>query len=641
MKKIYFSFMLICIFQINTVSVNAQTKNSVKATSTAVPANLLNFDGTNITSSKDNPARSWVMSTDLSTFKLPFSTANGQKIFSGAGNVQCDFYGGVMINTIAGSAMNTPQFLLGDATSYYKSKFAAYIDNGSLSSEINTLLMWRKDQFTNQPTGNVVFDNTDNSKISMNLLNVLDQWDSPSKCRFVIKNGTQYYISEFESQNKTGVIQLLDFGNSTVVGKRWGIFNPTADNFAIPTPLPVFSAVDFTDVQEVGVIYYAHRAQYGHSFQFDKLEFDGLVTPVSVTAVSISPKIITLQPGGTSNVTTTITPINATNQTITYSSSKPGIATVDATGLVSAIAIGTAYIRAISNDNNMKDSALVNVQGTILTCDFTGTAPVANLPWTKTTVLDSHITFSGWNLGEGMKIGRTDNSWNGPIVDNALGLSIIAKNNPNSLQDAIDDKQYVTFTLTPKLGSKLNLNSSVVNFKVKLVSGNGALQYSIFSGITGFAAGNVIYTTPAIDQWSTNEQPITFTFPATGYDNMTNPLELRVYLHNAKYAYHTTTITSWTMTGTYSDVATNLSTDHLSTLNVYPNPVMNHLSLNFGQLVEKADLTILNLQGQTIIHKNIANIQIENIDVSHLNSGVYLIRIKEGDKISNTKFVKR
>ena len=68
---------------------------------------------------------------------------------------------------------------------------------------------------------------------------------------------------------------------------------------------------------------------------------------------------------------------------------------------------------------------------------------------------------------------------------------------------------------------------------------------------------------------------------------------------------------------------------------------MNHLSLNFGQLVEKADLTILNLQGQTIIHKNIANIQIENIDVSHLNSGVYLIRIKEGDKISNTKFVKR
>ena len=57
MKKIYFSFMLICIFQINTVSVNAQTKNSVKATSTAVPANLLNFDGTNITSSHSGPLK--------------------------------------------------------------------------------------------------------------------------------------------------------------------------------------------------------------------------------------------------------------------------------------------------------------------------------------------------------------------------------------------------------------------------------------------------------------------------------------------------------------------------------------------------------------------------------------------------------
>ena len=193
--------------------------------------------------------------------------------------------------------------------------------------------------------------------------------------------------------------------------------------------------------------------------------------------------------------------------------------------------------------------SLLHAQSTILICDFTGTAPSANLPWTKTSVLDTHLTFNGWNLGAGMNKGRTDNSWNGPQVDNGLGLSLNARENPSTLADAITDNQYITFSLTPKPLSILNLNSSTVTFNVKLNSGHAPKNYSVFTSLKGFSSGNEVYTSQTLGQSTNVDQLITFNFPASGYDNIKTAVEIRVYLHNANYAFHTTSITGWTMTG--------------------------------------------------------------------------------------------
>lgn len=40
-------------------------------------------------------------------------------------------------------------------------------------------------------------------------------------------------------------------------------------------------------------------------------------------------------------------------------------------------------------------------QQDVLTCDFVGTEPAWNTPWTQTTTLDFQVRFDGWVLGPG------------------------------------------------------------------------------------------------------------------------------------------------------------------------------------------------------------------------------------------------
>ncbi len=82
-----------------------------------------------------------------------------------------------------------------------------------------------------------------------------------------------------------------------------------------------------------------------------------------VTSVVISPKPIILKVDSTKSLTADVTPWNADTVTVTWSSSNPEVATVNSTsGLVTGVHSGTAYIRAISNSNNLiKDSTLVSI----------------------------------------------------------------------------------------------------------------------------------------------------------------------------------------------------------------------------------------------------------------------------------------
>ena len=275
----------------------------------------------------------------------------------------------------------------------------------------------------------------------------------------------------------------------------------------------------------------------------------------------------------------------------------------------------------------------------ILTSDFTGTAPSLNLPWTKTSVLDSHLTFSGWNRGAGTLTAN-------PQIDNAFAIQVSAGGTSSTLQQAIDDNEYITFAITPNTGSKLSLNSALVAFKVKLSDeGKSPSKFSVFTGVKGFTAGNEVYTTTStdVDNWNvTSEQPITFYFPATGYDNITTATEVRVYVYAAQYDGKRTSITSWTMSGQISDVLTDLKLDtaNKNTLVVYPNPAFDMLSLNIGSTVGNGTIAIYDTQGRNVIKQSIAT-QIENIDISKLTSGIYFIKVSQGDKVLNSKFVKK
>lgn len=71
---------------------------------------------------------------------------------------------------------------------------------------------------------------------------------------------------------------------------------------------------------------------------------------VNVTGVSLNKVATTLAVGVTETLTTTVTPDNASNKTVSWSSSDEAIATVDAVGLVTAVAAGTVTITVTTAD---------------------------------------------------------------------------------------------------------------------------------------------------------------------------------------------------------------------------------------------------------------------------------------------------
>ena len=85
------------------------------------------------------------------------------------------------------------------------------------------------------------------------------------------------------------------------------------------------------------------------------------VANIPVTSVSVSPTTATLNIGGTQQLTATVLPANATNKSVTWSSSNTAVATVSTSGLVTAVAVGSATITVTTMDGNFTASCGVTV----------------------------------------------------------------------------------------------------------------------------------------------------------------------------------------------------------------------------------------------------------------------------------------
>lgn len=77
--------------------------------------------------------------------------------------------------------------------------------------------------------------------------------------------------------------------------------------------------------------------------------------PVKVSSISVTPANATLAIGGTKQLQAAVLPADADNKSVTWSSNKEDVATVNAsTGLVTAVAEGTATITATAADGSGK-----------------------------------------------------------------------------------------------------------------------------------------------------------------------------------------------------------------------------------------------------------------------------------------------
>ncbi|WP_299276092.1 T9SS type A sorting domain-containing protein [uncultured Psychroserpens sp.] len=96
-----------------------------------------------------------------------------------------------------------------------------------------------------------------------------------------------------------------------------------------------------------------------------------------------------------------------------------------------------------------------------------------------------------------------------------------------------------------------------------------------------------------------------------------------------------TGVTFWDTLLSVDDIETT------SSFTVYPNPT--NALLNIEITSSEAGLTyqVFDILGKQIISKNLESERLSQIDVSNWNSGLYLIKISNGDKTETKRFIKQ
>ena len=87
---------------------------------------------------------------------------------------------------------------------------------------------------------------------------------------------------------------------------------------------------------------------------------------VIVNSVSLDKESLALEIGGYETLTATVLPENATDRSVTWSSSDSSVATVDNNGKVTAVGKGRATITVKTNDGGFTDTCQVTVRQEII-----------------------------------------------------------------------------------------------------------------------------------------------------------------------------------------------------------------------------------------------------------------------------------
>jgi hypothetical protein len=74
-------------------------------------------------------------------------------------------------------------------------------------------------------------------------------------------------------------------------------------------------------------------------------------------------------------------------------------------------------------------------------------------------------------------------------------------------------------------------------------------------------------------------------------------------------------------------------------LNVFPNPANGIVNVSLTQELGNAEVEITSLSGQVVLLSNIESTMNATLDVSHLNSGVYILKLKANNRVGIKKLV--
>jgi hypothetical protein len=245
-------------------------------------------------------------------------------------------------------------------------------------------------------------------------------------------------------------------------------------------------------------------------------------TTVAVTGVTLNTSSLSLSRSGTATLAATVNPSNATNKTVTWTSSNTAVATVS-NGTVTAVSTGSATITVTTQDGGKTATCVVTVSSPSGTggTGGTGTAPTINTTTlangTVGTAYSQTLTATGstpitWSIDTGALPGGLNLSTAGVIS----GMPTTAN----------------TFNFTVKAANATG-------------SGTKALSIVIASGGTGGTGNTPVKTLTSITAVYT---PTTDIFPDITHDTLKEGL-----IVTAHYSDNTTAaVTAYTLSGDFT-----------------------------------------------------------------------------------------
>ena len=418
---------------------------------------------------------------------------------------------------------------------------------------------------------------------------------------------------------------------------------------------------------------------------------------VPVTGVTVSPATLSLPVGESTTLTPTVEPNNATNQTVTWSSSDAGIAIVDATtGEVTAVAVGEAIITATTQDGGKTSACTVTVIVPVTGISLDNSALTLavgeseqlvhtiepanatnqNVTWASSndaivTVSDGTVTA----IAAGTAIitvitdyGKFTDNCEVTVMQPVTGVSL----DKSVLTLAVGKSEQLIHTIEPANATNQNVTWSSDDENIATVE-NGL--------VTAVSAGETTITVTADDGGFTATCAVTVTaatVPVTGVnlslttlsltkgdtktliatvipDHATNQNITWKSSNNAvaivndgtvtAIAAGTVSITATTEDGGFTASCsitviqlTSAETIDKPLAKLYPNPTDGRFTLHF-EAPGTYSITIATMSGAILLRQTV-NDQMIQMDISSYPAGIYLMMVNDGKRQSITKIVK-
>ena len=245
-------------------------------------------------------------------------------------------------------------------------------------------------------------------------------------------------------------------------------------------------------------------------------------TSVAVTGVTLNKTTLTLEAGASETLTATITPADATNQKVSWKSSKEAVATVDANGKVTGVKAGEAVITVTTEDGGKTatckvyvNTATVAVTGVMLNKTETTileggsetlvatvlpeNATNRNVSWKSSdeavATVDANGKVTGVKAGEAVitvttEDGKKINTCKVTVKSNTVNVTGVSLNK-SSISIMVGTDETLVAKVLPENATNQNVTWSCKNPEIASVDANGK--------VTGIKVGRTIVTVTTED----------------------------------------------------------------------------------------------------------------------------------------------